>query len=245
MTDLQGHNKPPDMTATAVETMRDLSDWMAENPVIQSMENAREAKVFIDRAKLCIKDLEDERDGKVRPLNEQVKEINAYYKGPRSSLETVLSELNARVAAFVLAEERKREAAAREAARIAAEAEARAREAERLEQEALASAASGELGVDVAAHVTDADDAFKEYERANRQAALAERETHVKIGGGFSRSISLRSKETLVVTDPIAALNDLGLTEDISEAIVKTARAYRKLRGKLPTGVISETREEL
>ena len=233
------------MTVTAAETMRDLSDWMAEHPVVQSMEEAREAKVYIDRGKLCIKDLEDERDGKVRPLNEQVKEINATYKAPKEALSTVVNLLADRIAEFLAAERERREEAAREAARIAQEAEQRAREAERLEQEAVESANTGELGVDVASHVLAADESFKDFERASRKAALAEKETHVKVSGGFSRAISLRQKETLIVTNPVVALNEIGMTEDIREAIVKSARAYRKLRGRLPAGVSAEFREEL
>jgi len=239
-----GHNRP-DMVSTAKETMQDISNWMSENPVIQDMETARSAKVFIDRGKLAIKDLEDERDGKVRPLNEKVAEINASYKAPKTALQAVLFELNTRTTRFIREEERKREEAAREAARIAQEAEWKAREAERLEREALESAKAGELGVDIGAHTVVADEAFREFEKAGRAAQIAERETHVKIAGGFSRAISLRQKETLIVVDASAALVELGLTEDIREAILKSARAYRKLRGKLPAGVTSEVREEL
>lgn len=235
-----GHNQPPGMIDTAAETAKDISRWMAEMPVIETEEAARDAKLLLDRGKLCIKDLEDERDGKVRPLNEQVKEINEAYKGPRTSLQTIVNILGERIVSFIRVEEQRRLAAANEAARLAAEAEERAREAERLEQDALASANSGELGVDVAAHVDAANSAFRDFEKADRAAAIAEKETHVKIGGGFSRAVSLKQKETLIVMNPVVALNEIGLTEDIREAIIKSARAYRKLRGRLPGGVSAE-----
>lgn len=232
-----GHNNPPGMIETSQETAKDISAWMAENPVIQSEDSAREAKVYLDRGKLCLKDMEDERDGKVRPLNEQVKEINETYKAPKGILSGVIHTLSERIGAYIRAEESKRIAAAVEAQRIADAAEQAAREAEAAEREAIGSASSGELGVDIAAHVVQADNAFREYEKASRQAAIAEKETHVKIGGGFSRAISLRKKETIVVADPHAALLELGPTEDIIEAIIKSARAFKKLRGRLPNGV--------
>lgn len=240
-----GHNNPPSMIETAGETAKDISDWMAENPVVQSEESAREAKVFLDRGNLCLKDLEDERDGKVRPLNEKVKEINEGYKAPKVQLSGILTWLSDRIKIFLKEEKRKREEAAREATELAEEAERNAREAERLEREAMESASAGELGVDVAAHVVQADTAFREYEKAGRAAALAEKETKVKIGGGFTRSISLRKKETLSVTDPHAAFDEVGLTVDIAEAIIKAARAFKKLRGRYPEGISVEITEEL
>lgn len=240
-----GHNAPPDMAASAAETMRDLSAWAAENPVIQAEESAREAKVMIDRGKLCIKDLEDERERKVRPLNEQVQGINAYYRHPRETLRKVLNEITSRLSAYIREEERKRIAAAAEARRIAEEAERAAREAEAAEQEAFRSASAGELGLDVAAHVVAADDAFRDAQIKARQAAIAERESHVKIGGGFTKAISLRQKETLLVEDPIKAVKAIGLTEEIKEAILKSARTYRKLHNRLPAGIASEIREEI
>jgi hypothetical protein len=242
--DLIGNNNPPDQTVTAADTMRDISAFLSENPLIDEA-HAREAKLFIDRGKLAIADLEAERDMKVRPLNEKVKEINSLYKIPRANLETVLSELQARLSSFLKAEEQKRIDAAREAARIADDAKQRAREAERIEQDALGSANSGELGVDIASVVVEADDAFRAYQKADRQAAIAERETKVKISGGFGRALSLKTKETLLVTDAIDAIHAIGVTESITEAILTSARAYRKLHGKLPAGVISETERKV
>lgn len=240
---MKGHNNPPSMIDTAGDTTKDLSDWMAEHPVVQTEEEAREAKVFIDRGKLCLKDLDDERDGKVRPLNERVKEINASYKPAKENLTTLVGLLGIRVAQFMRDERERREKIAQEAARVAAEAEQRAREAERVEQENIASANSGELGVNLVESTEAANQAFRDFEVASRQALIADKETHVKISGGFSRAISLKKKETLSVTNGELALRSIGLTEDIQEAIIKSARAYRKLNGHLPRGVESEITE--
>ncbi len=239
-----GHNRGPSMTEVAAETMQHIGSWMAENPIVTE-DTAKEAKLFLDRGKLAIRDLEDERTKRVEPLNEKVKEINEGYKAPRVQLETVLSQLSDRLTGFIKEEKRKREEAAREAARIAEEAEQRAREAERAEQDAIGSANSGELGVDIAAHVVEADNAFRDFEKADRALAIALKETKVKVGGGFSRAISLRQRESLVLVDAVVAINSMGVSDDVREAILKSARAFRKATGDLPDGVTSTYTEEI
>lgn len=240
-----GHNLPPDMTLTAGDTMRDISAFMAENPIIDNEAYAREAKVFIDRGKLCLQDLEAEREAKVKPLNQQVQTINDHYRSPRTLLQKVLDELKNRVSAYVSAEEKKKQLAA-DAARMAAiEAERIARDAELVERERIANAEAGELDINIAEAIEQADKAFSAYQKAERQAAIAEKETKVKVGGGWGRAIGLRTKETLIVDDAISAINEIGVTDAIKEAIITSARAYRKLRGKLPAGISVETERKV
>jgi hypothetical protein len=235
------HNLPPDMTVTANETAAAISEWLSENPVIENEEQARIAKVFIDRGKLCLKDMETERDAAVRPLNSQVENINARYRAPRNVLTKVTTEIVSRVSAFLRTLERSRLQAAEEARRRAEEAEHAAREAERREHEAIEEAASGVVGGAISDLVVDADTKFEAYKKATHQAQIAERDSKVKIGGGFSRAIGLKEKETLVVTNYMAALMEMGSNEDINEAIIRSARAFRKLTGHLPCGVESKT----
>jgi hypothetical protein len=231
-------NNPPDMTVTLGEVVSSLNNWMADHPVISTEDEARDAKVLIDRAKLGIKDLEDERDRKVRPLNNQVAEINAYYRPAKTLAEKVLNEIRRRITDFIAKEEAKRIKIAEEARKAAEDAEQRAREAELREREALDDAKHG-AEVDVAAAAREADEGFADFQRANRDANRAEREAKVRIGGGFTRSLSLRSKETLVVKDAISAINAIGVTPDIEAAIIKGARAFRSMHGELPNGVES------
>jgi len=242
---LKGHNNPPDMTITANEAAKDLSDWMAENPVIETHDAARDAKNQIDRAKICLKELDDERDGKVRPLNEKVREINLYYKSPRSVLERVSEELANRFGGFLRAEELRRIEAANAARRIAEENEYKAREAERVEQEALRNAAAGELGIDTKAVVVEANDAFRDHERSQRAAELADRETKVKIRGIFGRASSLRDKETLTIIDPLLVMATTGANEEIIKQLKSLAKAYRKLHNRLPDGVEATIEREI
>lgn len=233
-----GHNQPPDMAETAISTSGDLSMWMADHPVIQTEEEAREAKLLVDRGSLCVKDLEDERKNQTTPLNEQIETINNHYRAPRELLKGVIDELKRRFDAFLLLEERKRIVAAEEAARLAEQAEQAARDAERKEREAIEDADSGVVGLDIAAVTADADQAFAAYQKAERQAQRAERETHVKIGGGFRRSLSLRAKNVLFCRDPIAAYKEIGLgNETILEAIFSASRAFKKLHGRYPQGI--------
>jgi hypothetical protein len=240
-----GHNNPPELLALADGVISDISASMANLPVVETEDNAREMKVQIDRAKLCIKDLEAELDGKVRPLRETVEGIRIQYRPKRGMLGNLLDEMLGRVQLFVKAEQRRREQAAAAMAAQAQEARRQAEEAERIEREKLDNASKGEVGIDVAEAMYIADEAFETYEKAERQAAVAQKETHVKIGGGFSRAIGMRKKETLILTDYIKAITAMGFTDDIVEAILKSARAYRTVHGKLPTGIISKVEEHL
>jgi hypothetical protein len=213
---------------------------MSEAPVIDNEDIARKSKIFIDRGKLCLKDLEDEREQKVRPLNQQVQEINSHYRQPRTLLQKVLDELQSRLSVFLRAEEQRRIKTAEEARQKVADAELAAREAERIEQDRIAEAAAGVLGADVGQAITEADKVFATYQKATREAARAERNINPRIGGGFMRAIGLKDKESLFVTDAISAVKDIGSDNPtLNEALVKCARAYRRLYNRLPDGIES------
>lgn len=250
--EVMGGNNPPDPIEMAENIMQLLSDWMKEHPVIQTEEDAREAKPLIDRAKAAMDELETERDRKVRPYNEEVAKINAEYKAVHNTdpkkpgtFNKIFNELKLRVAEYLRKEEQKRLAAAAEARRIQEEAERQAREAEAREREALENASAGEIGVDVAAVTQEADKAFETFERQSRFADRVERDTKVKIGGGFDSAVSLRNSETLKVDDALKAIVVIGITERIREAILTEARAYRKANGRLPEGVSATTERKL
>lgn len=238
-------NNPPEVLELSRDVAKSISGWMADNPNIPDEKAAREAKVQIDRAKLAIKDLESERDAKVRPLNDKVASINADYRKPRNLLNDLLSEMLARVQDFVRKEEHRRAKIAEEAARKAREAEEAALEAERLEKERLDDAAKGEVGVDIASVIEQADDAFEEYQRREREAIMAQRDAKVRVGGGFARALSMREKEILDVVDAIAALTEIGATENIKQAILTSARAFRKIHNRLPNGISATITKEL
>lgn len=234
----------PQMTETAREVAEQVNDWLREHPVISDEGMAREAKPLEDRLRLALADLDAERRGKVDPLNAEVTKINDSYRQPRGILEKIREELKSRLTRFALELRRKREAEAEAARKAAEEAERKAREAEAAEAEAVLEAEMG-VETDILTASDEADAAFAEYAKANRIAQRAERDTNVKIGGGFGRALSIRSKEILTVTNWQSAIMLMGATEDIKEAICKSARAWRKLNGRLPAGVEAQIEEKI
>ena len=237
-----GGNNPPDMIALAQGTMTAVGRFLADHPVIQDEIEAKEAKLLKDRADDAVKDMEAERDGLVRPLKEKVAAINGLYRPARDPLEKIIKELRSRLTKYTLAEEAKREAVAEAARAAAAAAERLAREAEEREREAAAEAASGVLDVDIAAATVTADQAFADFQAADRTLARAERDTKVRITGGYRNAVSLKTHEVLSVSDWQAAIAEIGLTDAIRDAVLTGARAYRKTFGELPDG-ISATQE--
>lgn len=240
-----GHNNPPGAIDFAIETTAELSKWLEDHPVVQTEEDARAGKLLVDRARGAEAEMERERVRQVRPFNEQVKEINSTYKGPKDSISVALGILRGRLTDYAKEERRRREAEA-EAKRVALEeAEKRAREAEEAARIALEECAMG-ISVDAAKSAIDADRERFSADKLLREVARAERDAdRVKIGGGFNRALGLREVETLTVTNWQTAIHTMGLSENLIEAILKDARAYRKTNKVLPLGVESHTEEKL
>jgi len=239
-----GANNPPGALELAKPIVEELGQFLNDFPVIANDGEARKAKAISDRVFLALKSVEEERDSKVRPLNERVAAINAEYHHWFSTNDkkpglwgTLLRELKVRLTNFARVEEQKRRQAAEAARRAAEEAERKAREAEARERETAAEAAQGVCDTDFAGATEQADAAFAEFQRASRFAARAERDTKVRIAGGFGKAISLRNEETLTVTDWRAAIQEIGMTDRIAEAIITEARAFRKSMGELPAGI--------
>lgn len=235
------HNNPPSQIDFSRETANALSAWMRDNPTVQTEDDARAAKVLCDRASLCLGDMRDERDALTRPLNEQLTEIHSRYREPQNTLSRVLTELTARINAFIIREEQRRKQIAAEAEAKLAEAERLAREAEEVEQKAIEEAKEGVADADVAVLVREADEKFSRFKEIRNEARRAKHATKVKIGGGFRRAHSLRGKEVLTVENANDAIAEMGLTDAIRNTILKEARAYRKAFGHLPAGIISTT----
>jgi hypothetical protein len=235
-----GGNNPPQETVIefATTAMNMLTAFLNDTPVIQTEDEARAAKAHIETARGCLDGMEKERDGKVRPLNTKVKEINGTYSAVSGPFDRVLTQVKQRLTRYIQAIEAERIRVADEKRREAEAAIAKAREAERLEQEAIANAEHGEVDAGVAEKIVEADTAFADAKRLNRQAAVAERETTVRVGGGSGRSLGMRTTTTLTLDDPIKAITAMGgVSEKTSESILSDARAYRKLNGKWPAGV--------
>jgi hypothetical protein len=237
-----GTNNPPSAIDFAKESTTALSDWMKDRPVIETDDDARAAKLLVDRAKSSLESMETERDGLVRPLNEQVKSINDRYRSPRTLLEKVRNSLVDRLTAHAKRVEQERLRKAEEARRAAEAAAQTALEAERREQAAREEAKQGVCDVDIGEIAAETDQAVAALGKAARDVQRAERDTKVRVGGGFGRVMTLRDKEILTVTDWKAAIKEIGLTDRIAEAILTEARTFRNSMGDLPSG-ISQTFE--
>lgn len=250
-----GGNFPPVPTAIerAEPHIEQLGLFLDDNPVLTNEDEARAAKAVLDRVVLALRDVEAERKAKVDPLNEQVKAINVQYhrlhnadKKRPGIWDKLIGQLWSRMSAYALEVERQRQKAA-EAARKAADEAARiAREAEQREIEAATEAASGVCGVDIARATEAADEAFSRFRRADWTAQRAEASAaKVRITGGEGNAVSLKDHEILTVTDWRAAIEEIGLTDRLREAILTEARAFRKSMGELPSGVVANYERSL
>src|SRR4051812_9013931 len=104
----QGHNNPPQILELCRDVIQSISDFMAENPTVPDHACAKAVKIQIDRAKLGIRDLEDERDSKVRPLNDTVAAINLTYRKPKQMLTDLIGEMANRLQIYIMIEEERR-----------------------------------------------------------------------------------------------------------------------------------------
>jgi hypothetical protein len=240
-----GNNNPPGPIGIGAITVADASAWLAENPVIETPGTAKEAAAMEKRVKASFDEIEAERVKAVKPLNDEVKAINETHKAAQKPLETARNTIKQRLAAYLQAEEAKRRAEAERIAAEAAEAERIAREAEAKEREAKDNAAQGVVGEDVVAATIEADQAFSRFEKLDRAKEIAAKDSKVKISGGYGRALSLRTIEVLHVDDAAKALAAMGLTEDLRQAFLTEARAYRKTTGNLPEGITATTEQKL
>lgn len=239
-----GDNNPPSSIDLGWATYRDVSAFLADTPVIQDEDTARKAKLYWDRSKVSLDEMESDRDGQVRPLNETVKRINASFKEAAEPLGKLRTELQKRMAAFALAEEQRKAAEARALREAAEAAEAAARTAEAAEQEAIANAAEGEF-TDVGDAIGEANAAFADYGKATREAARAERDVKGRIAGGLGRAFSVKTTRVLTVKDPVELVRAWvartgSVPEKVSDALKSSALLYEKTFGQLPGGVSVE-----
>ncbi len=233
---LIGHNNPPSPIDMAREAIKPLAAFLAGNPVIQDHAAAKEAKLFLDRVKATIGDLDAAKEAEAKPHHDAWKAALAKFKPATEYVTKLQGELKYRLGEYIKAEEAKRQAELEAARKAQAEAEAAAREAERLEFEAKQNADMGEVGVDVAKAIEEADEKFAGFQQASRFAAIAEKDAKVRIGGGFGKVASLRTKDVWTLEDPAAALAAIGCTDGIREAILMAARQYHKLTGQVAAG---------
>lgn len=231
-----GHNNPPSPVEFAREALADLGRFLSDNPTIE-IETIKEGTLFAERVRKMLADMEDARKQEVGPLNDQVKEINGRYRTARGPLENLFTTLRLRLTDYTAREEAKRIREAEIARQAALDAEMEARRAEEAEIEAKQNSSLGEV-VELAERVVEADQAFNEFQRADRAAAVAERDTHVRLPSQLGgKALSMREKETLIIANAMEAFSVLGNHPKVIEALLTAARDYRRKRGSLPAGI--------
>ena len=235
-----GHNNPPSAIEMGQEALADINLFLTENPVIEQ-DRVKAATLFAERTRKTIADIEDARKAETGPLNEKVKTINERYGFARKPLESLYNELRFRLTDFAGREEARRQREADEAKLRAEALEMEARRAEELERELKANATQGEI-VDLAAAVVAADQAFNAMQKGEREAAIAERDTHVRLPSQLGgKALSMRAREVLTVDNALKAISEIGSNEKINEAILVAAREYRRTYGRLPAGISATT----
>ncbi len=232
-----GDNSPPSPINSAKEAMAELSVFLKDTPVIANHADAKNGAAYVERTRLTLSEMETERKGLVDPINTRLNAINLTYRVIREPLEKVLKELKRRLTDFASAEEAKRIAAAQAAQAAAQAAEQAARDAEAAEREAIQNAAQGEC-TDAGQAIAEADSRFADFQKAQRAAAIAQRDVPVRLGsimGG--KAVSMHSRPVLVITDLHKAIKALGLTPKIKEAILSSSRDYQNEYNELPPGI--------
>lgn len=232
-----GHNQAPGPIDAAKEAMAELSEFLKENPVVQSLAEAKQAGGWIERTRIALKAMEDERTEKVAPLNEKLSTINGAYRVVREPLTKLYDLLRARVTTYTRAEEAKRVAEAERLRKEAEEKERIAREKEADEAAAVAGAEVGEL-TDVGVATIEADAAFLDFSRTNREAQRAERNVNVRIGSVMGgRALAAHTEIVLTIDDPGKLITAMGLSERTAASLRTDARAFFKETGEWPDGI--------
>ncbi len=242
-----GNNPPPDVIENARSVYKVVSAFLAENPAIVDEDAARKANEVRDQGVNMVKALSAADVAETKPMYDAWKDAKARWKKPTDALTQVLAELSNRLAAFMRAEEAKRQAIAEEARKKAAELERIAREAEAAEQAAILAAKEGEFS-DAGAAMAKADIAFDQFKDARAEAKVATREEDVRLRSRFgSKATTLRTVETLHVDDPVAALKSMWPDAGIEAALLTAARAWRKAHGgeALPAGIRRTTEQKI
>lgn len=213
-----------------------LKAFIADNPVIQTAEEAQKAAQWIEGTRKTLAAMEDERKPKVEPLNSALASINEAYRTVRQPLEAMLDVVRKRWNVWDKAERARREA---EAERIRLAAEEAARQAQALidqANQAIENAEEGECA-DVGSAIEEAQAAMATANKLDRQAGRAERATSVRVASSLGgKAIASRRRRVIAIDDPCAAIKAIGLTEKIIIAIRQSAEAFEEAYGELPAG---------
>lgn len=242
--EMMGHNNPPEPTPyelskTEIEGLvEEAKCWLDGEPV---KDQAVADKIGLLKGKLvkARTTAETRRQEEVKPHNDALKEIQKRYNALIGDTKTTGKGI------AILAEEYCDKALEPFLKALAAEKEAKAKAAREAADKAAAEAQAAvraAQGTDFATQEA-AEAILRDAKNAEAAANKAGKDTARVAGAG--RSIGLRTTEVLHVTDAIAALRDVGLTDGVKAAFLTAAREYRAEWGRLPAGVTATTERGL
>lgn len=210
-----GHNQPTPFEERQIRTeelVASVNVWLATCSKIETEAQAGRAKDLRDLIGAAIRVNEKERDGEVRPLNDQVKEINGRYKGLAALLDKSVAALKVLLQPWL---------DKLEAERIA-QVKAEQAEADRLTREAAAKALEATTIQDQVA----ADEAADAAKKAGQQAAATARSRATVKGEVSGRASGLRgSWRATEITDIDKAFNNYRDHPQVAELLLKLASA--------------------
>jgi len=246
-----GGNHPPEgvAIAQAKDTTTEVSAFLKETPAITDEAECRQGDAWIERVRINLQSMEDERKPRTEPLNRELAAINEPYRLVRQPLEKIFDELKRRVTAFKRKVEAARQAEAERVRREAEEAARIAAEAARAADDAIAAA---DVGVceDAGAAIFEAHQAEREAGQLERMAGRAERGVTYRnpsIAGG--KAMSMRTVTIINIVDPVAAVKALCVNgvvpEKLAVAMRQCATAFEDAMGVLPDGITRTTERRM
>lgn len=174
-------------------------------------DNAGDARDLIARTQALGKKVEAARKEAKQPHMDAAKAVDTEFKPLKEALDELVAAIKRPLQAYLVAEEKRRQAEAEAARKAAEEAAAFAEDASADDDEELAAKA--------------AEFAKRRQEKAEQAAALAENGAKVESKAGLSRAASLRTYRYAEVTDTAAAAAHYANHPDVIEAIQKVANA--------------------
>lgn len=203
-----GHNMP-----SAAAALQDRADqlaaacdaWLQQVQEIETEEQEKKAVDFVQRVKAEIKDAEEIRKAEKAPHSAAAAAVDATYNPIKAKLETIKNLFGPKLTAWM----NKKEAARKEAERLAAEeayrkieeAEAAERAARKAAEQAAEPTKGNEAPADVVGTTMEAEAARKAAEQAVKDADRL-RTTTTKAKGNYGdRAMSLRTVYSAEVTD--------------------------------------------
>lgn len=188
---------PLDAELEVLERKVSVLEVVAQGFATITAENQEEAMIHIGACKAAERWIEDTRDGKVRPFNDKVKQINTKCKGAASKWEAVRIRFENGVSAYRTEQKRIADEAQRIALEKARQEQAAKEEALRIEREALAKKEEEERIARETAELEEANIDFK-IERAERE--LTELQESMPENMTAAQQRQLRTKEERVLT---------------------------------------------